>query len=499
MGGKMMKFRAVAYYRYSSKMQTEMSIEGQRRVVTNYAKKNNFLIVNEYIDRAKSGKNGKRPSFQQMISDLSDNQQQISFVLVYKLDRFARNETLHRKYEQTLNDNDIVLLSATEEVNDVENLGSKIMKSISLIINEEEVKKISQNVSRGKKETAYKCLWCGGIPPLGFDVEKNTQKLKINKDEAKIVRYAFKLRAEGFSYSYIIDKLNQKGYKTKRGNNFSKNSLFEIFRNVKYKGVYEYNRAAAKSIDGKFNRHASKDDSEIIQIKDGCPRIVSDEIWDKVNQMSKRHTNVKPKGDYLLSGLVFCKCGTAMQVNRRNNHKTEYFSFFCPKHKNGDDCDAKEINLKKLEKFVLSELSKIIFSKENIEKFIEYFPKLNERREKQHKIQAREIKRQIKSNSNKISNLVSEIGEGCCSDVSQILKNKISDMSKENKKLTRRLTRLSHEKISCPSKSEIKELQSSFFGFMTSENRLPSCKAFLQKVIEKILILDDKIEIIFKL
>ena len=179
--------------------------------------------------------------------------------------------------------------------------------------------------------------------------------------------------------------------------------------------------------------------------------------------------------------------------------KVEYLSFFCPKHKNGDDCNAKEINLKKLEKFVLSELSKIIFSKENIEKFIEYFPKLNERKEKQHKIQAREIKRQIKSNSNKISNLVSEIGEGCCSDVSQILKNKISDMSKENKKLTRRLTRLSNEKISCPSKSEIKELQSSFFDFMTSENRLPSSKAFLQKVIEKILILDDKIEVIFKL
>lgn len=259
-----MKLKAVAYYRYSSKMQTEMSIEGQRRVVKNYAKNNNFEIVHEYIDRAKSGKNAKRDGFQQMMDNLLDNQMQVSFVIVYKLDRFARNENVHRKYERLLNENSILLLSATEDVNDTSNLSNKIVKSISILLNEEEIRKISQNVSRGKKETAYKCLWCGGIPPLGFDVDRNTQKLKINKDEAKIVRYAFKLRAEGFSYSYIIDKLTKKGYKTKRGNNFSKNSLFEIFRNIKYKGIYEYNRAVAKSIDGKFNRHASKDDSEII-------------------------------------------------------------------------------------------------------------------------------------------------------------------------------------------------------------------------------------------
>ena len=95
--------------------------------------------------------------------------------------------------------------------------------------------------------------------------------------------------------------------------------------------MYEYNRAVSKSPEGKLNRHASKPDDEIIRIEDGCPRIVSDEIWDKVNAMGKKHSNIKPKGDYLLSGLVICKCGTSMQVNRRNNHQKEYLSFFLPK------------------------------------------------------------------------------------------------------------------------------------------------------------------------
>ena len=118
--------------------------------------------------------------------------------------------------------------------------------------------------------------------------------------------------------------------------------IHEIFKNVKYKGVYEYNRAVSKSSDGKFNRHASKPEAEIIRIKNGCPRIASDEIWDKVNSMGKKHSKIKPKGDYLLSGLVICKCGTSMQVNRRNNHQKEYLSFFAQNTKINKDAMQKK-------------------------------------------------------------------------------------------------------------------------------------------------------------
>lgn len=82
-----------------------------------------------------------------------------------------------------LNDNGVLLISATEAVNE-KSLGEKIMKSMMVIMNEQESIKISENVSRGKKEVAHKAQWCGGTPPLGYDVDKTTKKLVINPSEA---------------------------------------------------------------------------------------------------------------------------------------------------------------------------------------------------------------------------------------------------------------------------------------------------------------------------
>lgn len=79
----------VVYARYSSHNQNEQSIEGQLEVCRVYAKQNNYNIIKEYIDRATTGTNDNRPQFLQMIEDSSEKN--FEGVLVYKLDRFARN------------------------------------------------------------------------------------------------------------------------------------------------------------------------------------------------------------------------------------------------------------------------------------------------------------------------------------------------------------------------------------------------------------------------
>lgn len=88
----------VFYGRFSSKMQNETSIEGQRIVVANYAQMNNIKIVTEYVDRAKSGKSDKRPNFKKMIDDIKNGTLDIDVVVVYKLDRFFRNEKLSHDF-----------------------------------------------------------------------------------------------------------------------------------------------------------------------------------------------------------------------------------------------------------------------------------------------------------------------------------------------------------------------------------------------------------------
>ena len=87
---------AVIYARYSSDNQTEQSIEGQLRVCEQYAKNNDILILNTYIDRAITGTNDNRPDFQQMIKH--SEKKDFKYIIVYKLDRFSRNKYKTAKY-----------------------------------------------------------------------------------------------------------------------------------------------------------------------------------------------------------------------------------------------------------------------------------------------------------------------------------------------------------------------------------------------------------------
>ena len=81
--------KAVIYARYSSDNQREESIEGQLRECKEYADKNGITILCSYIDRALSAKTDNRPEFQKMVQDSAKGL--FDTVLVWKLDRFARN------------------------------------------------------------------------------------------------------------------------------------------------------------------------------------------------------------------------------------------------------------------------------------------------------------------------------------------------------------------------------------------------------------------------
>lgn len=99
----------VIYARYSSDNQREESIDGQVRECLAYAEKNGIQIVETYIDRAMTAKTDKRPDFQRMIKD--SYKKGFDVVLVWKLDRFARNRFDSAKYKMILRQNEVRVLS----------------------------------------------------------------------------------------------------------------------------------------------------------------------------------------------------------------------------------------------------------------------------------------------------------------------------------------------------------------------------------------------------
>ncbi len=108
--------KAVIYARYSCDKQSEQSIEGQLRVCEEYAKRNDILILNTYIDQAMSGTNDNRPDFRKMIKDSANHT--FELVLVYKLDRFSRNKYETAIHKKTLRDNGVKVISAMENIPD---------------------------------------------------------------------------------------------------------------------------------------------------------------------------------------------------------------------------------------------------------------------------------------------------------------------------------------------------------------------------------------------
>ena len=94
-----MKSKVVIYARFSSHSQTEQSIEGQLRECYEFAKRNDYVVVNEYIDRANSGMTDNRPTFLQMIED--SKKKEFEYVLVYsKSNQFLMN-AIRMKKENT--------------------------------------------------------------------------------------------------------------------------------------------------------------------------------------------------------------------------------------------------------------------------------------------------------------------------------------------------------------------------------------------------------------
>ena len=157
---------AVIYARYSSERQTEQSIEGQIRECTEFALRNDIVIVDTYIDRAMTGTNDNRTDFQRMLKDCTKKAWDI--VLVYKLDRFSRNKYEMAMHRKTLRDNGIKLVSAMENIPDTPE--GIILESLLEGMAEYYSAELAQKVRRGQRETRLKGNYAGGGVPYGYKV-----------------------------------------------------------------------------------------------------------------------------------------------------------------------------------------------------------------------------------------------------------------------------------------------------------------------------------------
>ncbi len=169
---------AVIYARYSTDSQREESIEGQIRECTAYAEKNGFTVVKHYIDRAISAKTDNRPQFQQMIKD--SERGIFDVIIVWKLDRFARNRYDSARYKTQLKKNGVKLMSATEVIsNGPEGI---ILESVLEGYAEYYSADLSEKVIRGMTENALKGKFSGGAIPFGYTINADRRNVLLPRN-----------------------------------------------------------------------------------------------------------------------------------------------------------------------------------------------------------------------------------------------------------------------------------------------------------------------------
>ena len=351
--------KAVIYARYSSHAQKDASIEQQIRECRKYAREHDLQIVGEYCDHALSGTSDKRPQFIKMIKDSEKGHWQR--VLVYKIDRFARNRYDSAMYKVRLRKYGVKVTSVMEPI--PEGPEGILLESVLEGSAEYYSANLSQNILRGMHDNALACKVNNGALALGFEKGPDG-RFAIVPEEAEIVREIYRMYADGMNTTEISAVLNARGVRTSRGARWNKNSLHTILRNERYAGVYIWKE---------------------VRVEGGIPAIISRELFDEVQDRLKRVARAPAAArtdvDYLLTGKLYCgHCGSAM-VGESGAGKSgrKFYYYNCVKRKREKACQKKQVRKDWIEELVVRETRERCLTDEMIAVIVDAALELQER------------------------------------------------------------------------------------------------------------------------
>ena len=458
---------AVIYARYSSDNQREESIEGQIRDCTAYAEKNGITVVKHYIDRALSAKTDNRPDFQQMIKD--SEKRLFDIVLVWKLDRFARNRYDSAHYEYQLERNHVKLVSATEPISD--SPAGIMVKSMLTGMAEYYSAELSEKVVRGMTENVLKGKYNGGTIPIGFKVDEE-KFFQIDPLKAPFVVEAFQRYNDGATMKELMNWLNDSGVTTNRNQKFTYNSIQTLLTNRRYIGENRF-----------------KD----IVMPDSIPVIIEKELFDSVQDKIAKNRRAparhKAEDDYLLTTKLFCgmcgammfgECGTS-----RNKNVHHYYK--CANAKRTKTCKKRTVRKEWLEDLVVNETMKMIRDDDCIRSIVDAVMILQE----QENTVLPLLEKQMKDIERGIENLLNAIQEGI---LTSSTKGRLEKLEAQQKELE---IRIAEEKLAKP------KVSAEFVKFwLTNFRKLdPNVKSHRETLINTfvnaVYLYDEKVLITF--
>ena len=364
----------VLYARVSSEKQAEkdLSIKSQLKQLRQYALRNKWAVTDEFIDEAESARTANRPAFQKMIGLAKQKKPPFQAILVWKLNRFARNREDSIIYKSLLRKHGVSLVSINEQIDDT--ASGKLLEGMIELVDEFYSINLAQDTRRGMKENASRGYQNGGTIPFGYKVKKiqvngqDKRTYEIDESQAPIIREIYKLCIEGEGAKDIALTLNKKGCKTRIGREWSKNTIAYILHNEAYTGTLIWNgRVTGNGIVKKINSE------DIARMENAFPAIITEADFKKAQlAISARGPKViQPRAitsNHLLSGLLKCShCGLSFKACSAKSGK--YFYFKCNGSDKGD-CKQKALPISQFEQFIVKVLQSRVLTPENLKELV---------------------------------------------------------------------------------------------------------------------------------
>lgn len=348
------RLRVCAYCRVSTGDEEQInSYESQKKYYDEKINSNSlWVFAGIYADEAITGTlDYKRNEFMRMITDAMEGK--FDVIITKSISRFARNTLDTLKYVRRLKERNIAVIFEKENINTLEMSGEFLLTILSSIA-QQESESISGNVKLGLKMKKERGEIVGFKHCLGYDYDNDSHKIKIQQDEAEIVRHIFNRYCEGAGSTIIARELTEAGYvPPKGGEKWADSTIRGIIKNEKYKGdVLQGKTFTIDPITHK--RMINKGEEDKYYIENNHEAIVSAEVYEKAQSILEKRSGAietgRRKGNYsrkyTFSSRVFCGfCGSVFvrrNLYNNTNHETKVWQCmsyvkngkkFCPETK----------------------------------------------------------------------------------------------------------------------------------------------------------------------
>jgi site-specific DNA recombinase len=360
--------RYAAYIRVSDEEQVHgYSLDAQRRAIQEWVIGKGGALVKIYADEGETATSmATRTDFQKMRLDARAGK--FDALVVHKFDRFARNRTDSLAIKSLLRyDYKIKVFSTSEPSEDSDGPIGALIEGIMECVAEWYSKNLATEVAKGKRERVQQGLH-NNQACFGYD--KDEEKLLItNAHEVMGVLMSFESYSTGkCSDADVAVMLNEKGYRTKKGRPFSKDTVREMLQNRTYLGMVKYQ-------EYRRNADRSRSWSAPQQWFPGKHEaIISQELFDRcqeVRQERAAHRQATPKyNSYLLRNMIYCYrcCNNAptdysfpaygkMRAQSQKDGRHRYYR--CRAKDFNRDCEQKAVLCDLIESQVIQALLKL--------------------------------------------------------------------------------------------------------------------------------------------